>query len=102
MTDAGKCSKGVPLACGIALSFQESRNQVCGVGDKSLGVLVNRCNSEDSVLPDIGMAVLKTRPGRGEEWLDELRLPQLAEEPQGVAPDVLIGMLQIISNTVTT
>jgi hypothetical protein len=64
-------------------------------------VLVDSGNSKDSVLSYIGMAVLKAGTRRGEERLDELGFSKLAQESQSVASNVFVGMLEIISDTVT-
>lgn len=63
-------------------------------------MLVDGCDGEDGVLADVGVAVLQTRPRGGEEGLDELWLAKLAEEAKGIAPDVLVRVLEIVPDTV--
>lgn len=60
----------------------------------------NGSDSEDSVLSDVGMSVLKARSCRGQEGFDELGLSQLAEEAKGVASNVFVGVLKIVTDTV--
>lgn len=46
------------------------------------------------------MSVLEARSCRGKEGFDELGLSQLAEEAQGVASDVFVGVLKVVTDTV--
>lgn len=46
------------------------------------------------------MAVLEARPSRREEGFNELRFTELAQKPQSVPSNVLVGVLQIVSNTI--
>ena len=50
-------------------------------------------NGEDGVLADVGVSMLQTRSGRREKRLNQFRFPKLAQEPEGVASYVFIGML---------
>lgn len=59
-----------------------------------------RLNSQDRVLANIRMAVLQTLTGRGEQWLEELRLTNLAQEAEGSAADVLICMEEVIPDAI--
>lgn len=57
---------------------------------------VNGVDGEDSIASDIGVSVFQTLPDGGHQWLQQLCLLQLTQEPQGGAPDKLIGVLQIL------
>jgi hypothetical protein len=46
------------------------------------------------------MSVLEALAGGGEERFDQLGFAELAEEAEGVAPDVLVGVLKIVPDTV--
>lgn len=59
-------------------------------------VPVNSVDGQDSVASDIGVSVFQTLSNGGHQWLQQLRLLQLTQEPQGGAPDKLIGVLQIL------
>lgn len=97
---AGQGGEGVPLACGVALGLEECSNQVGGIGDQRGRVLKDGGNGEDGILPYIGVTVLETRSGGGEEGLDEFGFAELAQEAQSVASDVLVGMLKIVSDAI--
>jgi hypothetical protein len=47
------------------------------------------------------MTVLKARASRGQEGFDELGFTQLAQKSQSIAPNILVGVLKVISNAVT-
>lgn len=57
-------------------------------------------NRKDGVLAHVGVAVLQTLSGGGEERLNELGFSELAQEAKSVSPDVLVGVLQVVSDTV--
>lgn len=63
-------------------------------------MLVDGGYGEDSVLPNIGMPVLKTLSCWGEERFYQFRFSQFAEETEGVAADVFIGMLKVVSDAI--
>lgn len=100
MANAGQSREGVPLACGIILPVQERCDKLRSIGDEGRGVLVDGSNSIDGVLPDVGVSVLEAGPGRGQEGLDQFGLAKLAEEAESVSSDVLVGVLEVIPNTV--
>jgi hypothetical protein len=56
-------------------------------------MLVDGGDGENSVLADIRMSVLQARSRRGQERLDEFRFAEFAEEAQGIASNVFIGVL---------
>lgn len=101
MTDADQRRKCVPLASVIAFALQECRYQLRGIRNQTLGVLENRSYSKYGVLANVGMSMLETRTCGRKEGFDQLSFTKLAQESQCVAPDVLVGMLEIISNAVT-
>jgi hypothetical protein len=47
------------------------------------------------------MAVLEARSRRGKERFNELGLSKLAKEAKGVATDVLVRVLKVVSDAVT-
>jgi hypothetical protein len=100
MTDASKGGKCIPLAGRVALGLKEGRDEVRCVGNECRRVLEDGCDSEDSVLAYICVAVFETLPGRGEERLDKLGFAKLAEETEGVTPDILVRMLKVIPDTI--
>lgn len=59
-------------------------------------VPVDCVDGEDGVASDVGVSVFQTLPDGRHQWLQQLRLLQLTQEPQGGAPDKLIGVLQIL------
>lgn len=56
-------------------------------------VPVDGVDGEDSIASDVGVSVFQALPYGGHQWLQQLRLLQLTQEPQGGAPDKLIGVL---------
>lgn len=100
MIDADKGGERIPLGSGVTFGLEKSRDQVRGVGNEGWGVLVNGGHGEDGVLADVRMAVLEARSGGGQERLDQFGLAKLAEEAQGVAADVLVGVLEVVSYAV--
>ena len=63
------------------------------VWDEMLKFTVDGIYGKDGVLADVCVTMLETRPGGGEKGLDQLGFAKLAEEAQGIAADVLVGML---------
>ena len=57
-------------------------------------------DGKDGVLADVGMAMLEAGSCGREEGLDQFRFAELAEEAKSVAADVLVGMLQVVSDAV--
>jgi len=102
MVYASKSSESIALAGCVALSFEESRDEIGSVRDKRGGVLENGRHGEHGVLPDVGMAVLKAGAGRGQQGFDELGFSKLAEETECVSTNVLIGMLEVIADAIAT
>ena len=98
--DGSEGAEAVALAGGVALALEECRDQVGSIGDQSRRMLEDGRHGVDGILSHVCMAMLEAGACRGEEGLDKLRFPQLAEEAQGVASDVFVGMLQVISDTV--
>jgi hypothetical protein len=84
----------------IALPFQESSDQLRGVGNETFGVLEDRGHSENSILANVCMSVLEARSRRGEKGFYKLSFTKLAQESKCVASNIFIGMLEIISNSV--
>lgn len=59
-------------------------------------VPVDGVDGQDSITSDIGVSVFQTLPDGGHQWLQQLCLLQLTQEPQGGASDKLIRVLQIL------
>lgn len=72
-----------------------------GIGDQMLSVLVDRGQCPHSILPHVGMSVVEAGLCRGEERFDQLGLMKFGEESQGIASYELVGMLQVVPDTVT-
>jgi hypothetical protein len=100
MTDADQSGKGISLAGMITLISEEGVNKVRSIGDERLRVDVKGGDGKDGVLPHIGMSMLKTGTCWRQQRLDELGLPKLAKEPKRVAPNVFVGMLEVISDAI--
>lgn len=100
MVNAGERGEGVPLAGRVGFRLEEGTDELRGVGDKRRRVLEDGCDGKDCVLTNVRVTVLEALPGGGQQRLDKLGLPQLGEEAQGVASDVLVGVLEVISDTV--
>jgi hypothetical protein len=63
-------------------------------------VSVDGRNGEYRVLSDVCVTVLEARSCGRKQGLDELGLSKLAEEAEGVAADVFIGMLKVVSDSI--
>lgn len=100
MVYAGQGGEGVPLARGVALGLEEGGNQVGCIWDQRGRMLKDGGNGEDGILPYIGVTMLETRSGGGEEGFDELGFAELAQEAQSIASDVLVGMLKVVSDAI--
>ena len=57
---------------------------------------VDGVDGENSVPPDVGVAMLQAGTDGGHQGLQEFRLLQLAEEAQRRATDELVGVLEIL------
>ena len=84
----------------VVLSVQEGFNELGRIRNKGFGMLVNAGNRKDGILADVGVAMLQTGPSGGEEWFDELCLPQFAQEAEGVASNIFIRVLEIASYSI--
>ena len=93
MVHCAKSRKRIPLARVITFAFEECLEQFRSVGNQDLRKVIYRGNSEDGVLANVGMSMLQTRSGRREERLNQLGFSKLAQETEGVASDIFIGML---------
>lgn len=92
--------EGITLASMVILDGKECFDEFRGVGDKGLGVLVDRCDCPNSILPYICVSMVQARACGGQQGLDQLRFSELAKESEGVPTDILIGVLEVISYTV--
>jgi hypothetical protein len=63
-------------------------------------VLENGGNSKDGVLSYVGMTMFEAGASGGQEGLYEFSFPKLAQKSQGIAPNVFVGVLEIISDAV--
>ena len=62
----------------------------------SLGQLVQGVDGQHCVLAHKRVSVLQAGQDGGNERLQDLLLPDAAQEPQRGAPDVLVGVLQVV------
>ena len=46
------------------------------------------------------MSMFQAGSGRRKERLNQFGLPKLAQKSEGIAPDVLVRMLQIVTNAI--
>ena len=58
---------------------------------------VQRIDGEHSIPAHIGVPVLQAGQDGGYQRLQDLLLPDSAQEAQGDAPDVLVGVLQVVA-----
>lgn len=63
-------------------------------------MLENRCDSKDSVLSNIGMAMFETLASRGKEGFNEFGLSKFGQKSQCVSSDIFVRMLKVISNAI--
>jgi len=71
MADAEECRERIALAGIVALGFKEVLYEIGAVRDEGFGKLVDGGNGEDGVLPDVGVSVFETGPGRRKEMFYE-------------------------------
>ena len=57
-------------------------------------------NGKYGILSDVGVPMLQAGSRRRKKGFNQLGFSKLAQESESVAPDILVGMLQIITNTV--
>lgn len=62
-----------------------------------MGKVVDGHDGEDGVAADEGVAMLEVREDGRDERLDDLRLIEAAEEAEGDAADVLVGVLEVVA-----
>ena len=86
----------------VTLAPKKCLKEFGGVWNQSFGKVIYGGNCKDGVLPDVGMSMLQAGSGRRKERLNQLGLPKLAQKTEGIAPDVLVGMLQIVTNAVAS
>merc|ERR1719381_17519 len=73
----------IPFAAHVLLPVQEVGNQLRGIGDEKVKVLVDGEDCHDSITPDIGVPVLQASSDGWHQRLQKLRLLELAQEAQG-------------------
>lgn len=101
MADGHESRECIALAGVVGLRAKERLNQFGGIWDQRFRVLVNGSDSPDGILTHIGVAVFQTRARRGQERLDEFGLAKLAKESKSVATNVLVGVLEVVPDSVT-
>lgn len=84
----------------VALVLEKAVDEVGRIGDESLGVLVDGRDGKDCVLANISMSMLEAGSRRGEKRFDELGFAEFAQKSKGVASDILVCMLEIVSDAV--
>ena len=100
VADRHECGECIALTGTVSFGLEEGLDELRGVRDERFRVLVDRCYSPDCILSHICMAVFQTRACGGQERLDEFRFSEFAQESQGIASDVFIGVLQVVTDTV--
>jgi hypothetical protein len=65
-------------------------------------VLEDGSNSEHSILSYVGVTMFETGASGGQEGFNKFSFPKFAQESQGIAPNVFVGMLEIISDAVAS
>ena len=101
MINAGKGGKCVSLAGGIGLALQESSDELRSIGDEGRRMREDGRDGEDGILANVCVAVLEAESRGGEQRLDELGFPQLAQEAESIASDVFVRVLQVMQNAIT-
>ena len=101
MADGHESGEGIALAGAISLRLEEGLNKFWSIRDERLGVLIDRSDSPNCILPYVGVTVFQARTRGREKGLDKFRLAELAQESKGVASNILVGVLKVIPNTVT-
>lgn len=97
----GKHGEGVALAGRLALGNQEGVDELWGIRDQRLAVPEEHLvDGKDGVLAHIGVAMLETGAGSGHKRLEQFGLLDLLKEAEGGSTDVLVGMLEVVSDGV--
>lgn len=89
-TESRKC---IPLARVVTFAFEKCLEEFRSVGNQDLRKVIYGGDGEGGVLADVGVSMLQTRSGRRKERFDQLGFSELAQEPEGIASDIFIGML---------
>lgn len=100
VADGHESGKRITLAGAIRFGFEEGLDELWGVRDEVFRVLIDRGNRPHGVLPHVRMTVFQARASGGEQRFDEFWFPEFAQEPQGIAANVFVGMLQVITDSV--
>lgn len=102
MANGHESGKRIAFAGAVGFTAEEGLDEIWCVRDERFRVLEDRSNGPNGVLPDVCVTVFQTRACGGEERFDEFRFPELAQESQGIASDVFVGVLQVITNSVAS
>ena len=87
----------IPLATHVLLPVQEVSNQLGCVGDEEVEVLIDGEDSEDGVPPDVAVPVLEAGADGRHQRLKQLRLLQLAQEPNKI---IIVNIQQPVQSHV--
>lgn len=124
--DVAKDNKSVSAAGHVSLAGQEGLNDLGGIGEQVIKVTVNGANRKDGILAHIRVAVFlsygakyrryvsapeevrvkgntrtyQTRAHTLNQRLKHFGLANLAQETQGRTTNVLIGVLQVVSQRI--
>lgn len=101
MADGHEGCECIALAGAVGLRIEERLDKLRSIWDQRLRVLEDRSDSPHGVLADIGVAVIQAGACGREEGFNEFRFSELAQESQGVSSDVFVGVLKIVTDTVT-
>lgn len=77
----------------VTFAFEKCLEEFRSVGNQDLRKVIYGGDGEDGVLADVGVSMLQTRSGRRKERFNQLGFSELAQEPEGIASDIFIGML---------
>lgn len=86
----------------VIFLVQERLQQFWRIRNEGLRVLVYGRNSPYGILPNIGMPMVEAGPSGGNKGFEQLGFSQFAEESECIAANILVGMLQIISDTIAS
>lgn len=100
VADRHESGERIALTGTVGFGLEEGLDKLRRVRDERFRVLVDRCDGPDGILSHVRMAVFQTRACGGEERLDEFRFSEFAQESQGIASDVFIGMLQVVTDAI--
>lgn len=101
MTDGTQGRKCIALAGRVSFALEQGKQEIGGIGDEMVKMRVYRGHCPDCVLANVGVSVFEASAGGRDERFEKLWFAELAQKAEGCSPDVFVGMLQVISDTIT-